>query len=428
VVFIGFSAVFLQISADFISFIYSYLFTLCSGCAKLIVNISSYGDFMKKGTVENISAALANYDIKQINRRNVLKLFCAHEHLSRRDIQKHLGLSIPTITQNILELTELGLIQKSGITSYTGGRKAEVFSLDPSSRIAVGLDITKHHATIVLVDLLGRVIAEKRIRIPYQKDETYFKTLKIHIHDILEQNKIAHTAVLGVGFGVPVLTDITNSYVTYARILDMNGITAEQISDYVGFDTLLCNTSNASAFAELYNVDNYDEIGFYIMLSSNVGGAVFMDNAIYPGDNFRSGEVGHMILHPGGEMCYCGQAGCMDPYCSSTVLSDLTNGDLDLFFDILESGNPKFQAVWDKYLQNLALAIRNVRILFDCQIIIGGYIGAKIDPYMPRIRELLNQYNTFDSNYDFVKPCRYKKAAIAAGSAMLFISDFLETV
>lgn len=383
---------------------------------------------MKKGTVEILNSSLANYDIKQINRRNVLKLFCKYEHLSRRDIQNYLGLSIPTITQNILELMDLGLIKKSGIAGYTGGRKAEVFSLDPSSKIAVGLDITKHHTTIVLVDLLGHVIAEKRIRIPYRKEESYFKTLKIYIHDLLSANNIPDERILGVGFGVPVLTDITNSYVTYARILDMNGLTAEQLSEYIGFDTLLCNASNASGFAELYNVDNYNEIGFYIMLSSNVGGAVFMDNAIYPGDNFRSGEVGHMIIHPGGEQCYCGQLGCMDPYCSSTVLSDLTNGDLDLFFDILESGNPKFQAVWNKYLDDLALTIRNVRILFDCQIIIGGYVGAKIDPYMPQIRELLSQYNTFDSNFDFVKACRYKTAAIASGSALLFISEFLESV
>ena len=55
---------------------------------------------------------------------------------------------------------------------------------------------------------------------------------------------------------------------------------------------------------------------------------------MYRGDNWRSAEFGHMVIHPGGRTCYCGKKGCLDAYCSALRLADLVQlakgGLLDL--------------------------------------------------------------------------------------------------
>lgn len=372
--------------------------------------------------------ASASYDIKRINRSRIMQLFCRNTSLSRRDIQDILKLSLPTISQNISELLEAGLITKVGNIGYTGGRTAESFAINSMSRLAVGLDITRNHISTVLVDLLGNIIAKTRVKYRFSRSEEYFQELCANVNNILETNNVPRENVLGVGLGLPALTDIDNTRIVYAKILELEGLTAEDFSSCLGFEVKLFNDANAACFAELHGIEVKEESGFYIMLSNNVGGAVFLNNSVYIGDNFRSGEVGHLIIHQDGAQCYCGQKGCLDPYCSATVLSDMTDGNLDLFFELLESGDADAEALWDEYLKNLAIAVRNVRILFDCPIIIGGYVGARIDEYMPRLRALVDEYSTFDSSSDFVKPCRFKTASIAAGSALSFISEFLGSI
>ena len=118
----------------------------------------------------------------------------------------------------------------------------------------------------------------------------------------------------------------------------------------------------------------------------------------------------------------------MDPYCAAPALTAATDGDLKLFFRRLEAGDREIQAIWREYLGHLAVAVANLRMLFDCDIIIGGYVGSYMDAHIDELRELLMQRSTFDDNADYVRPCRCKTEAIAAGAALNYISVFLESV
>jgi predicted NBD/HSP70 family sugar kinase len=118
----------------------------------------------------------------------------------------------------------------------------------------------------------------------------------------------------------------------------------------------------------------------------------------------------------------------VDPYCSASALTGVTDGDLKLFFQQLEAGNERVLAVWQEYLSHLAVAVANLRMLFDCDIIIGGYVGSFMDAHIDQLRELVLQLSTFDDNADYVRPCQCKTEAIAAGSALKYISVFLNSI
>ena len=119
---------------------------------------------------------------------------------------------------------------------------------------------------------------------------------------------------------------------------------------------------------------------FYLSLSNTVGGAIFHDGNLLPGDAFRCGEAGHMTLIPDGKPCYCGKTGCVDAYCSARLLSDLSGGRLEDFFLGLQQNNPDYRSVWDTYLKHLAVVINNLHMILDYDIVLGGYVGSFLCP------------------------------------------------
>ena len=118
----------------------------------------------------------------------------------------------------------------------------------------------------------------------------------------------------------------------------------------------------------------------------------------------------------------------MDTYISATVLSDLTDGNLEAFFRELRNGDPKLVEEWNTYLDHLAATVNTIHVLLDCNIVLGGYVGEYMGPYIDDLQARVVKLSTFCDNADFLKLCSYKKEAIAAGAAMRFIADFTDSV
>ena len=57
-----------------------------------------------------------------------------------------------------------------------------------------------------------------------------------------------------------------------------------------------------------------------VILGTGLGGGVISRGRLLPGSFGGLGEIGHMILHPGGRPCTCGQRGCAEQYLSGTAL------------------------------------------------------------------------------------------------------------
>lgn len=369
-----------------------------------------------------------NNEIKKTNRSRIFNLLYVNNSLSKRDFQLQLDLSLPTISQKLNELLTEGLIEHNEPAGNTGGRNATTYSVAENSKLAVGLDITAHHITTVIINLRGKVIAKQRTRISFERSDKYFASVGKLVEQIIEDASADRSTILGVGIGLPGLTNSENNCIVYGKILDIQNLTSNDFARYIYYPVRIFNDANAACDIELYNINDTASNGFYIMLSTNVGGAVFINGCVYEGENFRSGEIGHLIIHPDGLPCYCGQKGCVDPYCSAAVLTSISNDNLDTFFELLKKHDASAESVWQRYLKNLALAVRNIRILYDCPVILGGYVGAYMDDYLNDLKKILDNYNSFDINSDYVVACKYKTEAIAAGSALSFIKAFLAEI
>lgn len=368
-----------------------------------------------------------NIEIKKINRSNIYRHFLNHEELTKQNLVSDLQLCLPTVTKNVDELVAEGFIEKAGSQGHTGGRRAVTYSIVRDAKVALGIDVTLNHVTVVAVDLTGNIISFSRHRMKFKAEDTYYQYVGNTLTALIKSIGLKDEQILGVGIGLPALVDADRKSVFFSKIINLSGTTLGDFARYIPYSIQLFNDANAAAFTEMW-MNRSLKNAFYLMLSNNIGGAMIINGTVYSGDSQHSGEVGHITLVPGGKRCYCGQPGCVDSYLAATNLSNLTDGNLQAFFDGLKAGDKKLTQTWDTYLNYLASTVNIVHVLLDCNIILGGYVGEYLDPYMDDLCERAAKLNTFSSDADYLKTCLYKKESIAAGAAMNFIEAFIQSI
>jgi predicted NBD/HSP70 family sugar kinase len=384
----------------------------------------------------------SNIDVKRLNRNRIFRYINRHERLSKPELAQALGMSGPTILSITNELIKKGAIREEGEFESTGGRKAKALSPVHDARFALGLDITQNHISMVLTNLSGAALKHTRIQKRFVNTPQYREELTEQLLAFGEATNVPHDKLLGLGISLPGIIDLTQKKLVYSHILGIFDVSCEEFSRNIPFPAAFTNDANAAALAELHS--RQDDTALYISLSNSVGGALifrkdpylgeekdigaWQNNNLFMGERFRGGEIGHMTLIPDGKPCYCGKKGCFDAYCSAKVLARHTGGRLEPFFQGLEAGNPVLQAEWETYLDHLATHINSLRMLMDCKVILGGYVGSFIEPYLEDLRRRLRDRDTFGDNGNYVEACIYRFEASALGAALLHIEAYINTI
>lgn len=370
---------------------------------------------------------ITNIEVKRNNRNRIFRYICKCDKISNPDLSYELKMSLPTVMQNTKELTERGLVQEAGELQSTGGRRAKALSVVADFKLAVGLDITKNHVSLILINLTGQILKYERSIYPFRQESGYYCGLNEKMEIFLDEAGVEREKLLGIGISFPGIIDFKNEWISYSHILRIKSLPFASISSYFAYPCYFFNDANAGAYAEGIT-SNTTEQFFYLSLSNTVGGAVFANHELIQGKNFRCSEVGHMTIVPDGECCYCGKMGCLDAYCAARRLSDVTGGQLEKFFCRLEENEPEAVKEWERYLKYLVVAVNNIHMLLDCDVVLGGYVGSYIERYIPDIRTRVAQRNTFGEDGSFVKACQHKIGAAALGAARSVIETFIEQV
>lgn len=384
---------------------------------------------IKRKGVPKMPKASNPSEIKAQNRQQIFRFIRRNGPVSKQDIVIGLGLSLPTVTQNVQFLENLGLIIPSKVKK-TGGRDATAYSYKIDGRHAIGVFFSNNHINAVCVDLSGEVVCRARERMPFNlDDENYLRKIAEIVETLKDEAKVSDKELLGVGIAVPSLVSDDGERIIHAMNRSFTGKTRAEIARYIPYPSRIFHDSYAAGFAEVW-IDHSIRNALYISLNDTIGCSQIIGNHIYCGDNNRAGELGHLCIVPkGGKLCYCGKRGCFDTLCNVSVLDSYTDGNLPEFFRLLKEGDSGAGEIWDEYLDNLALTIHNMRMLFDCTIIIGGYVGAFIEDYLDDLCARVDVRDSFgDPAIQYVKPCKYKIETTAAGAAIQIIADFIRNI
>lgn len=312
--------------------------------------------------------------LKKLNRMRVYDYLYTHERCPKLEISQALSLSIPTVGTIMKELEAEGLITVLGPAESTGGRKAQVFSCNYQARTAIGVELIDIGIRLLATDLKGSKLAEGSASLPFENSDAYYSRLGSEIDSFISGLDIRRENILGVCITIQGFIAQDGERISYSGILKATGVERSTFQRYIAYPCTLIHDTDAAALAETWQKTELSDV-FFIALNRHIGGKLILAGE----RNVKNGMIEHMTLDEHGPLCYCGRHGCVDTFCSARVLQEKSGLSIKEFFQKLHAGDAFCSRIWNEYIEHLALAISNIRMIVDCEIILGGLVVQYMD-------------------------------------------------
>jgi predicted NBD/HSP70 family sugar kinase len=90
----------------------------------------------------------------------------------------------------------------------------------------------------------------------------------------------------------------------------------ERLAASVEYPVHVINDANAAAIAE-FTQGGHDGANLAIVkIGSGIGAGFVLNGRPYHGEHAGAGEIGHLVVEPGGPLCTCGRRGCLETFAS----------------------------------------------------------------------------------------------------------------
>ncbi|MCX4575836.1 ROK family protein [Streptomyces sp. NBC_01571] len=171
----------------------------------------------------------------------------------------------------------------------------------------------------------------------------------------------------------------------------------------------------------------------FVPLGTGIAGAIGINGAVEAGAHGFAGEIGHIVVRPGGTACPCGQHGCLERYASAAAVSQAwaeasgsPDADAADCAKAVESGDPRAVRVWQDAVDALADGLVTALTLLDPRtLIIGGGLAEAGETLFTPLRAAVERRVTFQKLPSLV-PAALGDTAGCLGAGLL-AWDLLET-
>ena len=376
-----------------------------------------------------IEKGLTNISVKKINRSKVYQYIYRKKTTSKRQIVQDLQMGLSTVSQNLNLLEQDGLIEKNGYFESTGGRKANAIQIVSDFRISIGIGILKNMFHITAVDLYGNALYTNTIPFPYSNTPDYYKQVTDKIKEFIATNQYDEEKILGVSIATQGITSPDHSTVLYGNIMNNTGMILEDFSRYLPYPCYLEHDSKSAAFLELWKHPELDSAVVFL-LNRNLGGAIITNHQIHQGSSMHSGTIEHICINPDGPLCYCGNRGCLETYCSANALEQAAGMNIKDFFSLLrEKKSPQLTQIWKDYLHHLAFAMKNLNLIIDAPIIISGYLAPYfLEDDIAYLTKHINVSSPFALNKEHIFVGTNGQYTPVIGAALFYVNQFIQTI
>lgn len=231
---------------------------------------------------------------------------------------------------------------------------------------------------IGLVNLNGQLIEYHE----YENDgKKGGQALIVRLLDILD----SHNNYTAIGISTSGQVDSNKGEIIFANdnIPNYTGTKLKKILEHrYAVPVKVENDVNAAALGEThYGAGKQFRDFICLTYGTGIGGAIIMNSQIYKGLNGVAGEFGHIIVHPDGKSCKCGNSGCYESYASTTALikkagqinQTWLNGKA--LFEQYHKQNASITTIVDEWIHEIAIGIVSLVHIFNPPaILIGGGI------------------------------------------------------
>jgi glucokinase len=270
---------------------------------------------------------------------------------------------------------------------------------------AVGVDVGGTKTAALRVSATGELL-ERSVRPSNAHDpEESVAAVEAAVADVLSDD------VSVIGVGAAGLIDVHRGVIVFSpNFLWRDVPIGDRLRERFGLPVTVDNDATAAAWAEV-RLGAAGGAGHVLMIAvgTGIGGGIVIGGSIVRGAHGFAGEIGHIVVEPGGARCGCGNRGCWEQVASGQVLeregvrvlvehprsalARLAGGDAgrvtgELVVRAAAEGDAAAAGVVDDVGRRLGEGIAGLVNVLDPEIVVvGGGIASVGDPIFQPLRE-----------------------------------------
>jgi glucokinase len=254
----------------------------------------------------------------------------------------------------------------------------------------MGMDLGGTYLRAALTDEYGRIVLKRRVEtLAREGREAVLERIIALLNEIKGE---AGQRVAAVGVGAPGPLDPEAGIIRGAWTLPgwedvpLTGV----IEERVGVAAILGNDANLAALGEFaYGAGKGAEHLVYLTISTGIGGGFIVGGKLLEGRSGAAGEVGHVVVEPGGPECSCGGRGHLEALASGTAIAKqaseaLSSGE-DTLLGKLSGGDPERVTAELAHEAALAGDPLCVRLLGDAGRRVGHALVGLVHLFNPEV-------------------------------------------
>ena len=155
------------------------------------------------------------------------------------------------------------------------------------------------------------------------------------------------------------------------------------------------------------------------MLGTGIGGGIVVGGRLHVGRHGRGGELGHVIVVPGGPPCGCGNAGCLEAVATSgAIAARAGQPDVAAAFAAAAAGDERAVAAIAAMVDALGRAIAGmITVLVPERVVVGGGVAEAGAALFDPLRAAVDRHVTPRATTAGTRWCRPRSAPTPVRSA-----------
>ncbi len=361
--------------------------------------------------------------VRQINLQTVTRQMRRMELFSKIDLARELGISTTTMTKLFAQLEEKGLIEVSPVEDTSFGRPKILYQLSPNLQVAV-VEIDIQETCICFSDLQGNVKDDHMHCFPTGNNvDDLFASIEREFTTLAAKLKAPCKLV---GVSLPGLIELeTGQSMLNPNLHWLEGIRpSARISRNLGLPAVIMHEERALSRAQLRTPDattNYITMDF----SAGVGMSVVVNGQHLSGGSGYAGEIGHIIMQPGGKQCGCGNRGCLETLAADRAFYAELELPAEEALDLLAKRDPRAMKMAGNVLEWQANGIAAAVNIFNPDRV---FVLSKLaDAYPHYLEDLRREVEKRTISLSFEK-CRIRTTheGKLTGALLLTIDQLIE--
>jgi predicted NBD/HSP70 family sugar kinase len=342
--------------------------------------------------------------LRELNRIRIVDALRRTGAASRSELAGATGLSRTTVGTVLADLLERGLaVEEPAPPGQAGpGRPAVRVRLARPAGGALGIDFGHRHLRVAAADLSSRVLAERLVEVDvdHEADDALDAAADL-ADEVLREARLEREQVVGAGMGLPGPVDVRTGTVGSSVILPgWAGLRAgAELARRLELPVEVDNDANLGARAEVaYGAGRgYSDV-VYVKAASGIGAGIVLGGRLHRGVTGIAGEVGHVQVRSEGDVCRCGNRGCLETIASMGALLALlrpAHGDLGVkgLLQLLDASDFGARRVVNDAGRAIGRVLADVANTLNPEaIVVGGELSSAGAPLLDGIRESVDRY------------------------------------